>query len=1126
MAEYVGMTPTVIVGLGGTGKEILIKIRRMIVESYGSLDHLPIVSFVHIDTEQNAKVSEPQTVLKQDISLRPVEQVWAKVENAKALLNSISSYPYLEEWFPSELRGTDSILAGAGQIRALGRFAFSLNYPAIKSAFDNAKSRIIGHEKFMIDQGVQLDKGVNCFIVCSLSGGTGSGMVLDLAYNLRDWLPASLLPQTSAYLVLPGAFSGLGDRVIANAYAALMELNHYSKANTRFECQYSSSASERITSQSGQDVPFNFCYLVGNSNEKVTLPTLSATLEMVAQNIFLDFSSGFSQYKKLVRDNIRKHWASPDALGYPQNFISFGLSSIQFPVQRVSQACSSRLAARVVARWENADLVPGAMRDLIQTEILPGLRLAESDNQHQLLDGVSLGNNLKPLSKEVASWVASIHKRRNDLDIPPENLRRFIGAEEDKFSPHFHDTDPDPRRWSDYFQKMWDNLTHLKTQKTSELAQLVEDMVADRSKGPRFTRIFLETLLTILSDYRTRFDQDRQKIWLAKERAASTNLQTLLPQLEDHIGKFMLINRKAVLDKDFNNIMAALGSLYTAKVEIKSRALGVELIDALKAEVERLLVKLGKLDKVLEQLRQKLIDREKTYLQETGTLTINGILLYNAKDVDIIFEQIVSSKGETLYQAIGEACLGEINTPLFDLSGFDTLRIQDLFERLLNACVDAFLDKTYLQASAARKFLEAYPTLEQQEAQIKITFEKSEPFLRFSQEQVNLDWDNRAEKRQSLVGIHGGNQPMDAAVGALLPMIRKSSTLTDKDIRPLNDSNNIFFIQETGAFPLRLIEGLEKMRTIYRSISQSDRNPLHTHQDFRQFQDIMPSSQEESQARHNFLLAKAFGLLVETENQVTKFTEIRFHYTDPKTGLNKTATIGSSWQQAEENLMADASRKIRDLLADMLQSIGQTATTKPQKQALYQKLISCLQEIESSLVGGKDNPAYGKAEIAVEGYVKVHNLVVEPIKPVTPAIPTIAPPSSLFTAPSDGSQPQTSASGTASAENIDRFRKLVATCYKNGEPSASEKALLDRFQQKYGIDQATANALIAELAPNGPSADSVEEYALMYRAFLENDGEIDLEEQAQLLELQDDLQLSNDQIAAIEAQIQAELGLS
>lgn len=1123
MAEYVGMTPTVIVGLGGTGKEILIKIRRMIVESYGSLDSLPIVSFVHIDTEQNAKVSEPQTVLKQDISLKPVEQVWAKVENAKALLNSISSYPYLEEWFPSELRGTDSILAGAGQIRALGRFAFSLNYPAIKSAFENAKNRIIGHEKFMLDQGVQLDKGINCFIVCSLSGGTGSGMVLDLAYNLRDWLPASLLPQTSAYLVLPGAFSGLGDRVIANAYAALMELNHYSKANTRFECQYSSSASERITSQSGQDVPFNFCYLVGNSNEKVTLPTLGATLEMVAQNIFLDFSSGFSQYKKLVRDNIRKHWASPDAMGYPQNFISFGLASVQFPVRRVSQACSSRLAARVVAHWENADRVPGAMRDVIQTEILPNLQLAESDNQHQMLDSISVGNNLKPLSKEVASWVSSIRKRRNDLDIPPENLRRFITVEEEKFSPHFHDTDPDPRRWSDYFQKMWDNLTYLKTQKTTELSQLVKDMVADRTKGPRFTRVFLETLLTVLSDYRTRFDQDRQKVWLTRERTASNNLQTLLSQLEEHAGKFMLINRKAVLDKDFNGIMVALGSLYTAKVEIKSRALGVELIDTLKEEASRLLTQLGKLDKVLEQLRQKLLDREETYLKETGTLTVNGILLYNAKDVDTIFEQIVSTKEESLYQTLGETCLEEVNAELFDLATFDTLRVQDLFERLLNACVGEFLDKTHLQASVARKFLEEYPTLEQQEAQIKITFEKSEPFLRFSQEQVNLSWDNRAEKRQSLVGIHGGNHPTDAAVAALLPMIRKSSTLTDKDIRPLNDLNHIFFIQETGAFPLRLIEGLAKMRTIYRSVSQSDKNPLHTHQDYRQFRDIMPLGQEETQARNNFLLAKAFGILVEVENQVTQFTEVRLNYTDPKTGLEKVAAIGTSWDQAEESLMADANRKIRDLLADMLRHIGDSATTKPQKQDLYQKLLNCLQDIEQSLVGGKDNPAYGKAEAAIESYVKTHNLMVAPVQPV---VPPIMPSPSGTGAPSPAPAAPQPAASSASAENIDRFRKLVATCYKNGEPSASEKALLDRFQQKYGIDQATADALIAEVAPTGPSPDSVEEYALMYRVFLENDGEIDLEEQAQLLELQDELNLNNDQILAIETQIKAELNFS
>ena len=125
------------------------------------------------------------------------------------------------------------------------------------------------------------------------------------------------------------------------------------------------------------------------------------------------------------------------------------------------------------------------------------------------------------------------------------------------------------------------------------------------------------------------------------------------------------------------------------------------------------------------------------------------------------------------------------------------------------------------------------------------------------------------KKRQTLIGIQGGNKPTDPAVTTILPMIRKSSTLSDKDIRPLNDPHHIFFVQEVGAFPLRLIEGMEKMRVVYRTVAQSDKNPLHTHQDYRQFRDIMPSSQEEVQVKQNLLLAKAFGLIIQHENQVS-----------------------------------------------------------------------------------------------------------------------------------------------------------------------------------------------------------------------------------------------------------------
>ena len=45
---------TICIGLGGTGRDVLMRIRRLIVDRYGDFKKLPIVSFVHIDTDKGA----------------------------------------------------------------------------------------------------------------------------------------------------------------------------------------------------------------------------------------------------------------------------------------------------------------------------------------------------------------------------------------------------------------------------------------------------------------------------------------------------------------------------------------------------------------------------------------------------------------------------------------------------------------------------------------------------------------------------------------------------------------------------------------------------------------------------------------------------------------------------------------------------------------------------------------------------------------------------------------------------------------------------------------------------------------------------------------------------------------
>ena len=48
--EEKSMVPTVLVGVGGTGHEVLSRVRRLIEDTYGSLDNFPIISFLIIDT--------------------------------------------------------------------------------------------------------------------------------------------------------------------------------------------------------------------------------------------------------------------------------------------------------------------------------------------------------------------------------------------------------------------------------------------------------------------------------------------------------------------------------------------------------------------------------------------------------------------------------------------------------------------------------------------------------------------------------------------------------------------------------------------------------------------------------------------------------------------------------------------------------------------------------------------------------------------------------------------------------------------------------------------------------------------------------------------------------------------
>ena len=146
------MIPTVLVGIGGTGYEILARIRRLIEETYGSLENFPIISFLVIDTDRDYKIKSP---LASGSPFKDNEKHWASVSGseAKEYITNMSNYPWLDKWFPRELeRNIAAVEIGAGQIRVCGRFAFFCNYHHIQRKFIDACGRVRGHQDFMLDR--------------------------------------------------------------------------------------------------------------------------------------------------------------------------------------------------------------------------------------------------------------------------------------------------------------------------------------------------------------------------------------------------------------------------------------------------------------------------------------------------------------------------------------------------------------------------------------------------------------------------------------------------------------------------------------------------------------------------------------------------------------------------------------------------------------------------------------------------------------------------------------------------------------------------------------------------------------------------------------------------------------
>jgi len=432
--------PSLFIGLGSTGAEILGHLQELIVQEY-MIEGFPVTRLLcyvteesdgrflrHTNREQVMYITVPSTqVIRDEVHL-------ASTRASKAL----------GAWLAEETcRNVTRFVNGSNAMRMAGRLNLWHNYDKIRKktaqnimactsidARRAAADHLASHLAIDANRVEEIvEAGLNIYVVGSLCGGTCSGMFLDLGYILRS------LPQVAALggeynVQVIGVFSTLNraqaetpdwELQAANCHAALSELDF---------CYHKGAESLPVVFPDGEEkprdeYPYNYIYLLGSTSmageslvDRDNNFSHKAVLQMISHSLFLDSYAG----TYAIKQGMRTDWSAKVMPGDPDSkkrkpraLFSFGCSMVTYPMYSIARATAALVGQNVCTEWLSKSGKEGDFHSLVEesrkrlyNEAYP--RLTQREGMPSLLEELK----------------TDIRKAKDFLTLDAENLRTRI----------------------------------------------------------------------------------------------------------------------------------------------------------------------------------------------------------------------------------------------------------------------------------------------------------------------------------------------------------------------------------------------------------------------------------------------------------------------------------------------------------------------------------------------------------------------------------------------------------------------------------------------------------------------------------------------------------------------------
>lgn len=867
--------PTLVIGIGGTGKSVLLDIRQRLSAQYGNHRELKTIGFLAFDTDDAIdEESAARDPLAEALAFSAAEHVHLTVSDTKISdirENLHTHHPALATWLEKDSLVHPSVVAGAGQIRQVGRLALLSNIdkvvPAVNDAIKNitsADSRrsTLEYLKSIGESGVEIrEKPLRIFTVGSLIGGTGSGMFIDVGYLLREdtvrTMMAGQRPISTGIFAIPLAGrtrSGVDTR--ASAYAALRELNHFSDNGTRYKVEYPDG--RRFETH---EPPYDFTFLVTTQSGRSTLDGPRSLVSMIGRRIMLEATSEFAQKIQSNRDNIRKHLAATDERGCNQNFFTFGLSSIEIPLRNFSTACGARFLADTFTELrfgkykdnpQDFQLDPGYLKDFLKEQRLDeaGLKrrlLTSAEGRNSLTEGfINQLDELKDLSgRPVIDRIRKLERELLDSlqTAQGEGGKSGFAAAQIRF-----------------------NSRKLQAQALPLLVGLVEKLLTDPGKRLMASKAVIENLRGSFQALRDRSSARHDEL-TGRIRKGEAALKRHRRELEDITGDPLLTFsfwggtafREAFSGRYARDARILWDMMFEEQVTAPDCLIAV--LDALLDKLKELESKAHNFDLFLSALADEF--RSDADAAAKSSIPINGKWINsltgteeaNQDPMETAYKRILGGDFSQLstrfierdlkdyLQANPETASGETAPGLMSLErrGVALTAMKKELWNLAGRLITTHgrLDET----DVVKAFLQEPDAAEhfQQIARL------SAPFLEL--DRSDSKYEDHPGKEQTMVGFAGALADTGPAQTRFREMCNKYiegiEGHHDERLIPLTDKHQVIFYREYGAFPLRLWTHLRALQQAYERQLEKSKIPIHLGGKSEQYLPITKAAKED-----------------------------------------------------------------------------------------------------------------------------------------------------------------------------------------------------------------------------------------------------------------------------------------